>query len=129
MRGIQTFVVVAMLGAGCTTTAVPAAPPISPPVENRKEAPPPPVTMAPAVTVGGVKVQMIAATLAEDCGGTGGPDFNPIPEKKGRRRGPSEASAGAAPMQRSMAQRVCRQTSMQLSVIAGAMEKPASISV
>ena len=76
----------------------------------------------PVVSAGGVTLQMISATLAEDCGGTGAP-YSPPPMPH-----PAPLIAGAASSE-SMAKSVCRQTSMQLSVVAGALTAPAQIQV
>ena len=90
------------------------------------------------VVTSDVKVQMISATLAEDCGGTGAPYGTPIPEAtpvkkrgwKGARADgkPPASNAGAASISE-MGERACEQTSMQLSVVAGTLEKPATIRV
>src|SRR5207253_8731467 len=79
-----------------------------------------------------------AATLAEDCGGTGAPYGTPVPEvtpakkkrgwKGARADGKPPADAGAASMSK-MGERACEQTSMQLSGVAGALERPATIAV
>ena len=84
--------------------------------------PPVPLAWPKPVTVKGVTVKMISATLAEECGGTGAP-YSPPPMPH-----PAPLIAGAASSE-SMAKSVCRQTSMQLSVVAGALTAPAQIQV
>lgn len=109
MRVIGAFALLALLG----TTA------------NAKMALRPPTTPAPAVSIGGVKVQMTAATLEEDCSGAGAPYPAPAPAPEAvpqiRR---SERTKNAVDLERG-----CAQTSMQLSIVSENLEKPASVSV
>ena len=74
----------------------------------------PPATPAPAVSIAGVKVQMTAATLEEDCSGQGAPY---APQKAERAKSVSDDDVG------------CAQTSMQLSIVSEKLEKPALMTV
>ena len=125
MRIKNAFMGITLLGLGCTSV-------------NSAEltaSPAPKTTATVAGAIGGVTVEMISATLAEDCGGTGAPYYAPpeIQKKKGRKKDkPSAGSPAPAgeSMQRSMSgPRACQQTSMQLSVVAGKLTDKATISV
>lgn len=95
-------------------------------------------TKAKPAAAAGVTVQMIAATLGEDCGGTGAPYSTPLPaetpKKRGRKVGLVDRSAPRAPAVASesdsmQGERACQQTSMQFSVVAGALDAAQTISV
>lgn len=108
---------------GCGGAAAPSTPPAT------VEVPPPPkedpapaqaeANPAPAVTV-----QMIAATLGDDCGGA--PPLGPPPAKGATQAKGAAKRDDAGP---SKAKRRCDQTSIQLSIAAAASGKPATVRV
>jgi len=71
----------------------------------------------------GVRVQMISATLADQCGGTGAPWSAPVPHPAPL----ASEAAGRASMK--MGARACQQTAMQLSVMAGPLAGSAEIHI
>ncbi len=87
----------------------------------------PPTT--PPATVGKVTVVMTAATLADDCGGSA--PWGPPTAKATTKADAEFADMEAEPKgkAKSMARRRCEQTSMQLSVTAGAGGSPAKLQV
>lgn len=98
-----------------TPERLPAATPTPPPPETT---PTPEAT--PPATVAAVTVQMTAATLGDDCGGT--PPASAAKQK-------SITPAKADEMREARAKSVCEQSSMQLSVAAAAGGAPTRLSV
>jgi hypothetical protein len=106
------------LGVGCGKSGPPAAEPTDVTVAT-----PPAAPSAPAPVRSAITVEMSAATLADECGGTA--PSGPPAKGATQRKGDSPDEAGA----KSKAKRRCEQTSMQLSIAAPAGTAPADISV
>lgn len=122
MKIFCAFLFVALAGSGCTAAKSSELSGAVPTSTRAVTAP----ASSPAMTAKGeVVVQMTSATLGEDCGGTGAP-YSPPPRSEGaplrapaqeRSAGPAGDSAQKSSMSE---QRVCQQTSMQLSVVTAA---------
>ena len=115
------FLVVALAASGCTAAKSSELSGAVPTSTRAATAP----SSSPAVTAKGeVVVQMTAATLGEECGGTGTP-YSPPPQRSEGMSLPAPAREKSAPgpagdsaQKSSMSERrVCQQTSMQLSIV------------
>lgn len=111
-------------GAGPPTSHAAPAVTLRPPAPAPTPPPPaPPVPPAPASPA--VTVQMTAATLADDCGGSAPRARPPAPAKSAKwDRADADVSARGA-----KAKRQCEQTSMQLSIVSKAGGGPTELRV
>jgi hypothetical protein len=128
---MRTRFVFALVGVfGCTSASGEKSEPVTPtppqvePELEPEGAPDPDPEPEPEPRGAPIVVEMIAATLADDCGG--GPNMAPqaVPTKRDEAQGPAKSKAKQA-----KSKRRCEQSSMQLAITAPADAKSTAVAV